>query len=275
MVTGAGGQVGRALAALVPEATLLDRSELDVTDPDAVTACIERARPRAIVNAAAYTDVDGAEREPDAAAAVNERGAALIADAGRRVGALTVYPSTNFVFSGATATPYREDDQPEPLSAYGASKLAGERAVLRSGRTLVVRTSAVFGEGRNFVATIVQAAQRSGEVSVVNDQYCQPSYALDLGRCILELIERDVTGVRHVAGEPPCTWAQLAEKALAVAGSPARVLHISTEEYAARQEGAVATRPLRAILDCSAAAAEGVAMRPWAESLTDYLGDRR
>ena len=272
LVTGAGGQLGRALATLLPGATLLAKSDLDITDPDAVAACVDRARPRVIVNAAAYTDVDGAESDPETATAVNERGAALLADAARRTGALIVYPSTNFVFSGGATAPYREDQATEPLSVYGSSKLAGERAVLGSGRALVVRTSAVFGEGRNFVATIVAAAKRSGELSVVDDQYCQPSYAPDLARCVLELVERGATGVRHVAGEPACTWAELASEALAASNIDARVHPISTDRYASGREGPVAPRPLRAILDCSTAAREGVVMKPWRQSLAEYLG---
>jgi dTDP-4-dehydrorhamnose reductase len=173
-VTGAGGQVGRALGRHLPGARFLDQSALDVCDAEAVRSLL--AGCDVVINTAAMTDVDRCEREPEAAWAVNEGGAINVAAAVRRV----IQLSTDYVFDGSKPDEYTEHDSPAPLNVYGHSKLAGERAVLAHPGGLVVRTSWVFGEGRNFIRSIVAADRAGRELRVVSDQRGRPTAADDL-----------------------------------------------------------------------------------------------
>ncbi|HET7482022.1 MAG TPA: dTDP-4-dehydrorhamnose reductase [Actinomycetota bacterium] len=272
LVTGAGGQLGRALRALAPNATFLERERLDITDGGAVKSALDVMKPAAVINAAAYTHVDRAESEPGRAEAVNTLGARILAEGAAQVHATTVYPSTNFVFSGRGPDAYDETQPTSPLSVYGRTKANGEAAVLEENRNLVVRTSAVYGEGANFIRAIIAAARTRPEVRVVDDQWCQPTGAFELATGILDLIEQEASGIFHVAGGPPCTWAELAEHALKVTGSSVRVIPISTEEYIASRSGPTAPRPLRAVLECSKAEARGLQMSDWKMSVDAYLG---
>lgn len=276
LVTGAGGQLGRALARLEPGAVLLDRSSLDVLDPSAVADAIDRSRPGVVVHAAAWTRVDDAEADPEAAHRTNVDGTRLVADAAARAGALLVYVSTDYVFSGDRAEAYREADPTGPRSVYGRTKLAGEAEAAGFGRHLVVRTSWVFGEGHNFVRSILRVASTREEVAVVDDQRGLPTYALDLAGGLLGLVDAGGEGLFHLAGGgEPGSWADLAEAALAAAGSPARVRRVSTAEYFAGRSGPVAPRPASSVLDCTKAAARGVALRPWRAAVTEYVSVER
>ena len=278
LVTGADGQLGRAwvdaLGREEPRADVVafDRAALDICDRPRVLAALARHRPDVVLHGAAYTKVDLAETEQAAAWAVNAAGTANLAGAAAAVGARLVFPSTDYVFAG-TAGAYREGDPTAPASVYGASKLAGEAAVLAIPGGLVVRTSWVFGDGHNFVRTIVGAAARLGEVSVVDDQVGRPTYAPDLAAGLLALVRRGATGLFHMAGGGrPCSWADLAEAALGAAGLDAPVRRISTAAFLAGRPGAVvAPRPLRSVLDCSKAAGLGVALRPWPAGLAAYV----
>lgn len=278
LVTGAGGQLGRAVAALVPDAVLLTRADLDVTDPVAVGRAVDRARPAVVLHAAAWTAVDAAEAHPEAARAVNAVGTEAVVRAAARVGAVVVYPSTDYVFSGELRRPYREDDPPSPLSVYGRTKLEGEEAVRAWEQHLVVRTSWVFGEGRNFVHTVLERAARGEDLRVVDDQVGLPTHAGDLARGVLGLLGAGARGTFHLAGGgPPCTWADLAEAALRAAvragllRSAPSVQRVSTSEYDAARPGPVARRPPYSVLDCSKAGALGVALRPWPEAVEAYV----
>lgn len=271
-MTGSGGQLGRALGPLVPGAILLGRQSLDVTDRSAVGAAVGRHRPAVVVHAAAYTRVDEAERDPEGAAAVNVDGTRNVAEAAEASGAMVVYPSTDYVFSGEKGGAYREDDEPAPLCVYGATKLEGERVVESLERHLIVRTSWVFGDGRNFVRTVLAAAGRAGEVTVVGDQWGLPTNAADLALGILGLLERKAAGRYHLAGGgDPATWADVAEAALAAAGVRAVVRRVSTAQYRAGRQGPLAARPANSVLDCSKAGSLGVSLRPWREALAEYV----
>ena len=175
-MTGAGGQVGLALRAHLPEAAFLARAELDVTDRAAVAEAVGAAD--VVVHTAAMTDVDGCEHDPERAEAVNAGGAENVAAAGARV----IHLSTDYVFSGTRRGEYAEDDPTGPLGAYGRSKLAGERAVLARPGNLVVRTSWVYGEGRNFIRSILGAERAGKALRVVDDQRGRPTWAGDLAR---------------------------------------------------------------------------------------------
>ena len=256
-MTGAGGQVGLALREWLPGARYLGRADLDITDPGAVARVLPGAA--VVINCAAMTDVDGCERDPQAADRVNGGGAANVAAAGARV----IQLSTEYVFDGELEREYREDDKPRPRSAYGRSKLAGERAVLAAGPNLVVRTSWVFGEGRNFLRAI-RAADRAGrELRVVDDQWGRPTWARDLARALAGLAVADgPSGIVHFAGDgEPCTWADLAELAV---GRPVR--RISTDEW-----GAPAPRPRRAVLALDQARRMGLPLTDWRTSVASYL----
>jgi dTDP-4-dehydrorhamnose reductase len=276
LVTGAGGQLGRALARLEPGAVLLDRSALDVLDPSAVAATIGRHRPAVVVHAAAWTRVDDAEADPEGAHRVNVGGTRSVAEAAAEVGALLVYVSTDYVFSGDRAEPYRERDPTGPRSVYGRTKLAGEAEAAAFGRHLVVRTSWVFGEGHNFVRSILRAAATRDELAVVDDQRGLPTYASDLAGGIRGLVDAGAEGLFHLAGGgEPGSWADLAEVALAAAGSPVHVRRVSTADYFAGRSTPVAPRPASSVLDCAKAAALGVALRPWQDAVAEYVPAER
>ena len=181
LVTGKTGQVGwelqRTLATL-GQVIAPDRRGMDLGDPDSIRAAIRACSPQIIVNAAAYTAVDQAESEPDLALAINGAAPGIMAEEAKRLGALLVHYSTDYVFDGAKSGPYTEDDQPNPLSAYGSSKLAGERAIAASGaRYLIFRTSWVYGaRGKNFLRTILRLAQERDELRIVDDQVGAPTW---------------------------------------------------------------------------------------------------
>lgn len=260
LVTGAGGQVGTALRAHLPDAIFLDRAGLDVCDAEAVRAAF---RPGdVVVHTAAMTDVDGCERDPGTAFAVNATGAANVAASGARA----ILLSTDYVFSGGAAGAYSEDDPTGPLSVYGRSKLDAERAVLGRPGNLVVRTAWVYGDGRNFIRSIL-AAERAGKpLRVVDDQRGRPTWADDLARALAHLVLAGTTGTVHVTGDgEPCTWADLAELVVGHA-----VQRISSAEL-----GAPAPRPRSSVLALGRAHALGVPLADWHRSVRRYLEDER
>jgi dTDP-4-dehydrorhamnose reductase len=259
-VTGAGGQVGLALRDHLPGAAFATHAELDVTDADAVREAARGAD--LVVHAAAMTDVDGCERDPDRAQAVNAGGAENVAAAGVRV----IHLSTDYVFSGDADGEYGEDDPTGPLGAYGRSKLAGERAVLARPGNLVVRTAWVYGEGRNFIRSILGAERAGKHLRVVDDQRGRPTWAGDVARAIGFLAGGDDTGILHVTGAgEPCSWADLAE---VVVGHP--VERITSEEF-----GAPAPRPRNSTLSVERARSLGVPLADWRDSVTRYLDGER
>jgi dTDP-4-dehydrorhamnose reductase len=276
LVTGAAGQLGRALRVLAPDAVLLDRAALDVTDPAAVVGAIARHAPAVVVHAAAWTKVDAAESDPDGAHRLNVDATRFVAESAAREGALMVYVSTDYVFGGDQEAPYRETDPTGPRSVYGQTKLAGEAEAAAFGRYLVVRTSWVFGEGHNFIRSILRAAATRDELTVVDDQRGLPTYAVDLAGGLLALADAGAEGLYHLAGGgQPGSWADLAEVALAEAGSHTKVRRITTAEYRQGRAGPVATRPACGVLDCSKAASLGVELRPWREAVAEYVRRER
>jgi dTDP-4-dehydrorhamnose reductase len=219
LITGAGGQLGTALAETFPDADARGRDSFDVT-----TATLGYS-PGLVLHAAAWTDVDGAEERPDLAGLVNVQGTRNVAG----LGAPIVYFSTDYVFDGRKGSPYVESDSPNPLSVYGKTKLDGEREVTAGW---IVRTSWLFGwTGRNFVRTMLALADRQDEVRVVADQLGAPTYVGDLAQAVPELLSRP-QGVWHLAAEGDCTWAELARAIFEEAGRKCRVVEITTAELA-------------------------------------------
>jgi dTDP-4-dehydrorhamnose reductase len=266
LVTGAGGQLGGDLAEVATASGLAypiiaaDRARLDVSDRDAVLSAITASQPAVVIHAAAWTAVDACESDPERAFLINAIGTRNVAEAAARVGAHLVYLSTDYVFDGTAAGPYREWDQTNPLSVYGRSKLAGEREAEAQGRgTTIVRTSWVCGAGgANMVKTVLRLARErpARELRFVDDQRGCPSFTEDLAPMILRLGLGRMPGVFHVTNQGPTTWYHFARDIVAAAGEdPERVHPITTAEL---QPPRPAPRPANSVLDNAALRYQGV-----------------
>lgn len=235
LVTGAGGQVGRAaLRELGDRGVGLRRADLDVTDAAAVRAAVEEHRPELILHAAAWTDVDGAEGDREGATRVNVDANRFVAEAAKAVGARLVTLSTDFVFDGDKGAPYVESDPVAPLSFYGETKLLGERAALEAHPegTWVVRTAWVYDEeGQNFPRLILRLAETRDVLRVVEDQIGSPTYAGHLAPLLIALPDRVPPGIRHIAGSGAATRRAWAEAVLAAVGSATTVEGATSDEF--------------------------------------------
>jgi dTDP-4-dehydrorhamnose reductase len=271
-VVGARGQVGRALLAVFDGAVPLTRDDFDLADRDGAQRAVAAARPDLVVNAAAYVDVNGAERDPTAAFRTNALGARWVAQAAGRVGAGVLYLSTDYVFPGDGGAPYFEWAEPRPLSVYGRSKLAGEHETLGAAhRAWVVRTSWVFGDAeRGFVSAIRRLAGQGRELTVVSDEIGGPTYAPDLAAAVRRLVERDAPGIYHLSNDGECSRMEWARAIVDLTGSSSAVRPITSAEYGRANPGQ-ATRPAHSTLANCAAAALGVRLRPWREALAEHL----
>ena len=280
VVVGAGGQLGRELARVLPrDATLLPRRELDVRDEAAVATRLAAECPDVILNAAADNRVDAAESAPGDAFAVNAKGAAHVARAAAALGALLVHCSTDYVFDGQARRPYREDDRPNPQSAYGRSKHAGER--LTAGlapRHVIVRLAGLYarhgsrGKGGSFVDRLLAQAEGGAALRVVADQVTAPTWARDAAEALASLLPRWVDagaplGVYHLTNAGECSWHAFAAAALACRGRREAVVPITTAAL-----DAPAPRPAYSVLANARLAALGVPpLRHWREALAAYL----
>ena len=276
LLTGPTGQVGWELAprlAALGEVIAPDRQALDLADADAIRACVRDLRPDVVVNAAAYTAVDRAESEPDLAFAINGTAPGVLADEARRLGALLVHYSTDYVFDGAKEAPYTEDDTPNPLSVYGLSKLEGECAIQASGcRHLILRTSWVYaGRGRNFLLTMLRLGTERPELKIVDDQRGAPTWARDIAIATTQLLDEPPNGLFHVTAAGATTWYGFACEIMRCAGLTPLVKRIRSDEYPA-----AARRPANSVLDNTRLReAAGIAMPAWEESLARCLADIR
>lgn len=285
LVAGREGQVARALLArLVPEGhqvTALEPPELDLTSRDSIARAMDEAAPDLVVNAAAYTAVDRAEDQADLALAVNATGAGWLAEAAAARGAPFVHFSTDYVFDGLKGTPYVETDAPSPLGVYGATKEAGERAVLAANpRSAVLRTAWVCSpDGANFVKTMLRLAGEREELRVVADQHGAPTFAADLADAVARMAPRllaaragdEAFGLFHLSGAPHTTWHGFTEAILAGAAARGRkvprLVPIATSDYPTR-----ARRPADGRLDCGKIArVHGIAAADWRASLARTL----
>lgn len=254
LLTGARGQLGVELAAVLANrgtVVAVDLAELDLTDSDAVVRTVRGLMPSLIVNAAAYTAVDRAERERDLAFAANAQAPAVLADEAKRMGALLIHYSTDYVFDGTQTSPYGEDAMPNPLNAYGESKLGGERAIVASGAAaIILRTSWVYGlRGSNFLLTMRRLAAERDELRVVADQVGVPNWARVLAQATRTLVARGIpylkerTGLYHLSSSGQTTWYEFACAIFDGATKP-QILPITTADYPTP-----ARRPAYGVLD--------------------------
>lgn len=273
LVTGAGGMLGRDVSRVAEqgghEVLRLAHDDLDITDFGAVADVVLAEEPEALINCAAWTNVDGAEGDLEGATAVNGEGASNIAVAADRVGCKVVYPSTDYVFDGTRGTPYVESDPTNPLSAYGKSKLAGEvETAAATERHFIVRASWLFGvNGKNFVDTMMGLGRELDEVVVVKDQVGCPTYTGHLAEGLVRLIEWDDYGVYHMAGAGECSWFEFAIEIFSQSGIDCRVM-ASTTDMLDRP----APRPAYSVLVTEREPA--IYLPDWREGLAAFLAER-
>lgn len=274
LVIGRNGQLARSLeeraaARGLAGLSFAGRPDVDLLVPGSAAQTIHSRRPDVVINAAAYTNVDGAEAEARQVMRINADAAGEIAGAAADIGCATIQLSTDYVFDGSAGSPYTEAAMPGPINRYGESKLAGERAVAEANpRHTIIRTSWLVGPyGRNFVKTMLRLAEARDEIAVVDDQRGRPTSTLDLADAILAVAERLVTGgappTLHVAGEGDCSWADLAAevmRASAAAGGPsASIRPIASADYPT-----AAVRPAYSILSTDLFSESfSVPMQPW------------
>jgi dTDP-4-dehydrorhamnose reductase len=277
LITGADGQLGHALQAVLKDHELVLGiwPQFDLLKPG-VEEFVRAGQPDLVIHAAAYTDVDRAEQEPDTAFAVNAAGTERIARAAAGIGARLLYLSTDYVFDGRKASPYLETDQPNPLSAYARSKLEGERLAMGlCPRALVVRTSWLYGlHGKNFVRTIMKLASEKPELKVVADQRGCPTYAHDLAAGLARLIELDTSNLEprtlHLTGAGNCTWHELACAIASHMGATTTVRAISTSEL-----NRPAPRPSYSVLANRVLASRGVTLPHWKDALVRFMEEAK
>lgn len=271
LVTGANGQLGRELTSTLllrgHEVAAFVRKDLDVSDAEAVERALEESAPDLVVNAAAYTDVDGCETEAERAYAVNALGPRNLAQSCERRGCRIMHVSTNYVFDGRSERPYEPFDPPSPISAYGRTKLAGEEYVMRlSNRWYVVRTAGVYGEGHNFVRTMLKVGRERDSLKVKDDEYGSPTYARDLAEGMAEIIDAGLYGLYHVTNAGSCSWYEFAREIFTLAGIEVEVAPVPGSEYPLPAE-----RPTNGVLS-NLGSPE---LRPWREALEEYLKRER
>ena len=269
MVCGAhgmlGGRVVEEAAARGHETIASDLPDLDLAQVDAVRDRLAAEAPDAVINCAAYTDVDKAEEQEALALTVNADAAAHLAAHAPYL----VHVSTDYVFAGDASEPYTESSEPSPRTAYGRTKLAGDRAVLAAGDAhAVVRTAWLYGGGgKNFVDTILGLAASRDEIKVVADQVGSPTWAGHLAPALVDVAERRGAGVFHATGEGQCSWHDLATAAVEAAGIACRVLPCTTAEFPRP-----APRPAYSVLDTERS--DGVRLPPWRDGLGGHLSER-
>ena len=234
LITGSKGQLGQELAEILPgrghETVALSRKELDVADPEAVERAAEDRSPQLVINAAAYTNVDGCETETDLAYSVNALGPRNLAQVCERLGCELLHVSTNYVFGGDGDRPYEPFDLPNPISAYGRTKLAGEECVKHlMNRWYLVRSAGVYGRGHNFVRTMLRLGAERDVLKVKNDEFISPTYARDLAEGIAKVLEDGRYGLYHLTNAGSCSWYEFTQEIFRLAGvrsksspSPAR-----------------------------------------------------
>ncbi len=276
LITGAAGMLGTDLREalsgqdLTPTDVAGDLRLLDVTDTDQVISTIAEGKPDAVIHAAAYTDVDGCERDPDSAFRVNGFGTWNVAAACARVDATLVYISTDFVFDGEKGEPYTEYDAVNPLGHYGASKLAGETHVRTlCPKHLIVRTAWLYGiHGKCFPRTMIDLAKTRKEITVVADQIGSPTFTADLAQTVRDLVGSPLYGTYHVTNQGSCSWYEFARKTLSLAG----INNVEVKPIKAEEWPSPTRRPKCSVLRNYALELQGRNdLRSWEDALADFV----
>ena len=265
--------LGRSLNALLSRNPFarpvsLDLPRLDITSPESVASAFREHEPGLVFHCAAMTDVDGCEREPGKARNINGEGTRIVAEACQKAGALLVYFSTDFVFDGRVNRPYTEDDQPNPLSIYGASKLAGEKHAQACPNHLIIRTAWLFGAGReNFITKIIARARSGAKITVVDDQNGSPTYTTDLAGGAMALVEKSARGIFHLTNRGSCSRHEFARLIVEMAGIPAEVSPVKTVPAPG-----IAVRPEHGVLSLEKyESLTGLPLRPWQDAVADFI----
>lgn len=273
LVTGAKGQLGQDVLCLLEnqpwEVFGFGREELDITNEEQVREKVLAIKPNIIIHTAAYTQVDQAESDEETAFKVNAEGTKYLAQAAEAVEAKFCYVSTDYVFDGTNNEPYKTNDETNPQTIYGKSKLAGEQYTSEyCSKYFVVRTSWVFGlHGNNFVKTMLRLADERSELEVVSDQFGSPTYTNDLARFIIELVETNKYGIYHASNSGVCSWYEFAKEIFRQSNRNVNVNAISTAEFQRP-----AQRPAYSVLEQKKIAEQGLIMLPnWKEALGRYL----
>ncbi len=270
-IFGATGMLGQALMRQWrgDEVTGLGSSDADIRDPEQVQSAVRQTQPQWVVLAAAYTDVDGCETNPSLASAVNTDGAVNVARAAATVGSKLLFVSTDYVFNGDKTSPYQTDDVRNPINVYGKSKAQAEETLAGIlPECCIVRTSWLFGPGgKCFPETILKLASRRSEIEVVSDQRGSPTYTLDLASAMTRLCRANAQGIVQCTNSGDCSWYEFASEIIRQAGLNTLVRATTSEKFVRP-----ARRPRYSVLSTASLAAYGIHMRPWLETLPDYLG---
>jgi len=279
LITGCNGQLGHALNNILKntdiyagtEAVNTDADTLDICDFDSVDKFVKMHKPDTIINCAAHTAVDRCETDEENARRINAYGAKNLAIAAVRTGAQIVQVSTDYVFNGEAKVPYTEKDQPDPQSVYGRTKLEGEQAVINNcPKHFIVRTAWLYGEGNNFVRTMLRLADEKDSIQVVNDQYGTPTSAMELARMILHIIPYGEYGIYHGTCSGETSWYGFACEIMRQAGKSTRIIPVTTSEY--KTQGKTAKRPAYSVLNNQKLNSMGdYRMKEWKEALTEYM----
>lgn len=268
LLTGAGGQLGLELQKILPqeghELTAFTHRELDISDAKTLRRTLADYGPDLVINAAAYTDVDGCEENLHLAYNANALGPRNLALFCERVGCELLHVSTNYVFDGGSESPYEPSDVPRPINTYGRTKLSGEDYVKRfCSRWYIVRSAGIYGEGHNFVATMLRVGPEKGRLKVKDDEYINPTYARDLARGIADIVGPGIYGLYHVANAGSCSWHEFAREIFSLSGLDVEVEPVPSSEYPMP-----AARPANGVLSTVG----GPELRHWRDALREYLG---
>ena len=274
LIIGSSGMLGSDLVEQWADDEVIPATsgDVDIRDVELVRQVITHVRPDWVVLAAAYTDVDGSERNPEQAFAVNGEGTRNVARVTQELDRKLLYVSTDYVFDGTSHRPYEPDDPVHPLNVYGASKAVGENAVREESKHwLIARTSWLFGVSRaSFPEKILRAAACQSHIKVVADQIGSPTFTKDLAMTIRDLVRLDARGTLHVTNSGSCSWFEFAKEVLLKAGRESAILPITTAEA-----DRLAKRPAYSVLSPTSLAVRGITLRSWQKALDAYLADLR
>ena len=270
LVNGSKGQLGKELLKLYSDENItgVDIDEMDITNVEQTVNLIRELNPDIVIHAAAMTDVDGCEKNEGAAYKVNTLGTRNVALACQKTNSEMLYVSTDFVFAGDKDENYNEFDIPSPLSVYGKSKLEGEKLVKELlNKFYIVRTAWLYGDGHNFVKTMLSLAENKDSLSIVSDQQGTPTFAKDLAIAISKIIDSGLYGTYHASNSGSCSWYDFAKKIFEIKGIDIEVNPTTAEEF-----GSPAERPAYSVMDNFALESQDIyKMREWEEALKDYL----